>query len=159
MCDTLFLLFLFWSAPQYLVYSWCNILLIFVIQGEILFVMSDILLYQFSINNTKQRKLFNWDRRKQFVIFRYFVISDLFIFKEFPLYYIVLTNYIWYIHCTCMICHYVSFRFVLWELELICCEKVIGYVWRLQVKTLTLFILLFIFGIMCNLSFCHYTAV
>ena len=33
-----------------------------------MFVISDILLYQLSINNTKQRKLFHWDQRKQFVI-------------------------------------------------------------------------------------------
>ena len=35
---------------------------------EILFVISDILLYQLSIINTKQSKLFQWDGRKQFVI-------------------------------------------------------------------------------------------
>ena len=32
------------------------------------FVTSDILLYQLSINNTKQRKLFHWDQRKYFII-------------------------------------------------------------------------------------------
>ena len=35
---------------------------------EILFVTSDILIYQVSITNTTQRKLFHWDWRKQFVI-------------------------------------------------------------------------------------------
>ena len=35
-----------------------------------LFVISDILLYdQQSVNNTKQRKLFHWDQRKQFVVY------------------------------------------------------------------------------------------
>ena len=35
---------------------------------NVFFVISDILLYQYILNNTKQNKLFQWDLRKQFVI-------------------------------------------------------------------------------------------
>ena len=45
----------------------------------ILFVLSDILLYQLSTHNTKQRQLFHLNPRKKVCYIRYFVTSDLFI--------------------------------------------------------------------------------
>ena len=48
--------------------------------NEILGTVEFCLLYQKSINNTKQINLFHWDQRKQFVISGIlFNISDLFI--------------------------------------------------------------------------------
>ena len=46
-------------------------------------VIPDILLYQSSINNIKQRKLFHWDQEKTVVIPIFCYISSLYI--EFPL--------------------------------------------------------------------------